>query len=62
MMFKEGDRNHTHFNFVLFCYEFFINYNRAIMEQDLFRKKVYMNTLSSTLIHHSSMLLPQWVS
>jgi hypothetical protein len=32
------------------------------MEQDHFRKKVYMNTLSSTLIHHNAMLLPQWVS
>lgn len=32
------------------------------MEQDYFRKKVYMNTLSSTLIRHEPTLLPQWVS
>lgn len=32
------------------------------MEHDYFRKKVFMNTLSSTLIRHNPVLLPQWVS
>lgn len=32
------------------------------MEHEYFRKKVYMNAISSTLIHYEANLQPQWVS
>lgn len=32
------------------------------MEHEQFRKKVYMQTLSSTLINHKPGLTPQWTS
>jgi len=32
------------------------------MENDQYRKKVYMQTLSSTLINHKTSLVPQWTT